>query len=71
MQCKTKLRLSVSDRQGKHAFAQEILCLQGIFSYINERGTSSLDCKHEHMLLKTELRLTNLADCTVCRIKNS
>ena len=51
--CETKLRLRVSDRKGKHA--QESLYLQGIFSYINERDTSSLYCKYKHMLLKMEL----------------
>ena len=28
--------------------------LQGIFIYINERDTSSLDCKHNQMVQKTE-----------------
>ena len=46
---KTKLRLRISDREGKHALAQEGLYLQDIFSYINERDTSSLDCKHKHV----------------------
>ena len=35
---------------------------------MNERDISSLDCKHKHMLLKTELHLTNLVSCTVCNI---
>ena len=33
--------------------------------------TSSLDCKHKHMLLKAELHLTNLMSCTICYIQNS
>ena len=33
---KAKLRLRVSVRQGKHAFAQECLYLQGIISNLNE-----------------------------------
>ena len=48
--CKTKLRLRVSDRQEKHYFAQPCFYFQGIFSYINERDTSSTACKHKHML---------------------
>ena len=48
--CKTKLRLRVPDRQGKQSFAQDCFCFQGIFIYINERDTSTSDCKHKHML---------------------
>ena len=36
--------------QGKHSFVQDCYYFQGIFSYINQRDTSSLDCKHKHML---------------------
>ena len=43
---------------------------KGIFSYINETGTSFLDYKHKYMLQKTELHLTNLVSCTVYYIKN-
>ena len=46
--CKTKLRLRVYDRQGKHSFVQDHFYFQGIFSYITERDTSSPDCKHKH-----------------------
>ena len=47
-------------------------CLQGINRYyINKRDTSSLNCKHKHMLLKTELHLTNLVPCTICYTYNS
>ena len=46
--CKTKLRLGVSDRQGKYAFAQLSFYLQGRFSYINEREKASLDYKQKH-----------------------
>ena len=49
--CKTKLRITVSDTQGKYAFTQECFYLQGIFSYINERDTSSPDCKYKYMLV--------------------
>ena len=42
-----------------------------IYIYIYERDTSSLDCKHKHMLLETELHLTNLVSCTVYYIDNS
>ena len=42
--------IGVSDRQGKNVFEQESFYLQGIFSCVNERDTSSLDCKHKHML---------------------
>ena len=45
-----KLRLRVSDRQGKHNFAQDCLYFQGVFICINERDTSFPDCKHKHML---------------------
>ena len=38
---------------------------------MNERDTSSFDCKHKHMLWNTELHLTNLVSCTVCYIENS
>ena len=34
----------------KHSFAQDCFYFQGIFSYINERDTSTPDCKHKHML---------------------
>ena len=34
-------------------FAQASFYLQGIFCNLNERETSSLDCKHKHMLQKT------------------
>ena len=63
--------LRVSDRQEKHAFAQECFYLQDVFSYINERDASSDVCKYKQMLLKMELHLTNLALCTVCYIWNS
>ena len=59
----SKLRLIISDRQGKHAFAQECHYLQGIFIYINERNTSSPGCK-QNTCGKMELRLTNLVSCT-------
>ena len=39
-----------SDRQEKHSFAQECFYFQGIFSYTNEKDTSSPDCKYKHML---------------------
>ena len=45
--------------------------LQGIFSSMNEKDTSSLDCKHKYMLQKTELHLTILVYCNICRIQNS
>ena len=45
--CKTKARLRVSGRQGKHAYAQESY-LQDIISYISEKNTSFYDCKHKH-----------------------
>ena len=49
--CKTKLRHRVSGRQ-KNMFLHKkvFFYLQGIFSYINERDTPFLDCKHKHML---------------------
>ena len=60
----------VSCRQENMFLVQESFYLQGIFSYINERDTFFLDCKHKHMLQKTELHLTNLVPCTVCYIWN-
>ena len=63
----TRPKNRVSDRQEKHASAQKSFYVQGIFSYIDERDTSSPDyCKYKHMLLKTELHLLNFASCTVC-----
>ena len=41
---------SFSDRQGKHAFAQDCSYFQGIFSYINKSDTSSPKYKMKHML---------------------
>ena len=52
----------------KHVFPQGSFYLQGIF-FINGRNTSFIDCKHKHMLLKTELHLTNLVSCTVFYIR--
>ena len=48
--CKTNLQLKVSERQGKHSFAQYCFYFQCIFSYINERDRSPPDCKYSHML---------------------
>ena len=49
--CKTKLCLIVSGRQGKNIFTQEGFYLQGILNDIkNEPDTVSLDCKHKHMM---------------------
>ena len=48
--CKTKLRPRVSDRQRKQSFAQDYFYFQDVFSYINERKTSTSNCKHKHML---------------------
>ena len=36
--------------QGKHSYAQCRFYFQGMFSYINKRGTFSPDCKHKHVL---------------------
>ena len=48
--CKTRLCLILSGRQGKYTFTQESFCLQGILNDINEQDTSFLDCKHKHMM---------------------
>ena len=56
--------LRVSDRQRKHAVITGFY-VQGVLSYMNERDTSFLDCKHKRMLQKTELHLTNLVSCTI------
>ena len=45
--------------------------LEDTFSYVNERDTLSLECKHKGKLLKTELHLTNLVSCTISYIANS
>ena len=56
--CKTKLRLRVSDKQGNLAFAQESFYLQGIFMYIKEKDTLSLE--NTTTCWKTELHLTHV-----------
>ena len=43
--CNTKLRLRVSDRQGKHAVS-----IFKVYSAISGKHTSSPDCKYKHML---------------------
>ena len=55
------LDLRVSDRERKHACLPDSFDLYGIFSYMNERNTSSLDCKHKHVLQKAVF-------CTICYI---
>ena len=47
---KTEKRPRFFIGNGKHAFAQECFHLQGIFSYINKRDTSTPVCKYKHML---------------------
>ena len=39
-----------------------------VYAAENERDTSSLDCKHKHVLWKTELHLTYLVSYTILHI---
>ena len=48
--CKTKLCLIVPGRNGKYIFTQERFYLQHLLNDINERDTSFLNYKHEHMI---------------------
>ena len=42
--------LIVPGRHGKYIFRQGSFYLRGILNDINEQDTSSLDCKHKHMM---------------------